>query len=71
MTDKQAFIFRVKSPSESSGVGGGASGASADAPTVGHPWQSDTNALSLKKRKKKRLNKKKQMENGKKINKWF
>ena len=49
-----------------SGVGGGASGASADAPTVGHRWQSDTDGslIQLLKKKKneikeKRLKKKK------------
>ena len=38
-----------------SGVGGGTSGASADAPTVGHRWQSDTDGslIQLFKKKKK------------------
>ena len=31
-----------------SGVGGGTSGASADAPTVGHRWQSDTDSSLIK-----------------------
>ena len=35
-----------------SGVGGGVSGASADALTVGHRWQSDTHALKKKKGEK-------------------
>ena len=40
-----------------SGVGGGASGASADAPRVGHRWKSDTDGsliqlFKIKKRKK-------------------
>ena len=43
-----------------SGVGRGASGASADAPTVGHRWQSDTDGslihLLKKKKEKKREN---------------
>ena len=35
-----------------SGVGGGASGASADAPRVGHRWQSDTDSIAKKKKGK-------------------
>ena len=36
-----------------SGVGGGASGASADAPTVGHRWQSDIDGSLIQFLKKK------------------
>ena len=45
-----------------SGVGGGASGASADAPTVGHRWQSDTH--SLKKKEKKRRKRRRRRKGG-------
>ena len=37
-----------------SGVAGGTSGASADAPTVGHRWQSDTDGSLIQLLKKNR-----------------
>merc|ERR1712074_465337 len=50
-----------------SGVEGGASGASADAPTVGHRWQSDTDASLMKLFKKKKRKEKKEAEKRKKM----
>ena len=48
-------------PRSSSGVGGGASGASADAPTVGHRWQSNTIVKKKKRKVKENEKRKKQM----------
>ena len=56
-----------------SGVGGGASGASADAPRVGHRWQSDTDGSLIqffKKRKKREKSKGKETEKKQTKTKW-